>query len=231
MSATTRPAPAATANRRASHEERAEQTRRVILLAACETIAEVGFEKVRMRMVAERAGVSSALLHYHFENREKLFLEALTFSYEHAGVEGYAAEPPDELPQTWRLARVIDACLPIDTELRRDFLLWQELHLRAVRDADSLGVARDLYGNLRDWIAGVVRDGQAAGEFGPCDVGRLADLVIALTNGYGTRILIGSSATDVADARDQIWSLVTPLLGVTAPFPHATHTGSPRHHG
>jgi AcrR family transcriptional regulator len=215
---------APTAGRRGSNEERAEQTRRAILLAACDTIAEVGFEKVRMRMVAERAGVSSALLHYHFETREKLFLEALAFSYEHAGVEGYAAEPPNELPHTWRLGRVVDACLPIDTELRRDFLLWQELHLRAVRDADSLGVARDLYGNLRDWIAGVVRDGQAAGEFGACDVGRLADLVIALTNGFGTRILLGSSPSDVADARDQIWSVVAPQLGLTTPFP----LGAPR---
>ncbi|MEY9874224.1 AcrR family transcriptional regulator [Streptacidiphilus sp. MAP12-33] len=209
--------------------DRAEQTRRAILLAACDTIAEVGFEKVRMRMVAERAGVSSALLHYHFSTREKLFLEALAFSYEHAGVEGYAAEPPDERPHTWRLARVVDACLPIDTELRRDFLLWQELHLRAVRDADSLGVARDLYANLRDWIAGVVRDGQAAGEFGPCDVGRLADLVIALTNGFGTRILLGSSAMDLADARDQIWSVLAPQLGVTTPFPQdATRTATPQ---
>ncbi|MBF9069410.1 TetR/AcrR family transcriptional regulator [Streptacidiphilus fuscans] len=202
-------------------EERAEQTRRVILLAACDTIAEVGFEKVRMRMVAERAGVSSGLLHYHFATREKLFLEALAFSYEHAGVEGYGARPPEAQPNTWRLGRVIDACLPIDAELRRDFLLWQELHLRAVRDADSLTVARDLYANLRDWIAGVVRDGQATGEFTACDVGRLADLVIALTNGFGTRILLGSSALDVADARDQIWSLIAPQLGITTPFPAA----------
>ncbi|MEZ0089241.1 TetR/AcrR family transcriptional regulator [Streptacidiphilus sp. EB129] len=202
-------------------EERAEQTRRAILVAACETIAETGFEKVRMRMVAERAGVSTALLHYHFENRERLFLEALTYSYEHAGADGYAAEPPEHHPHSWRLARVIDACLPIDAELRRDFLLWQELHLRAVRDADSLKVAQDLYDNLREWVAGVIRDGQAAEEFGPCDVGRLADLVIALTDGYGTRILMGSAAMAPADARDQIWSAVAPQLGVHTPFPSA----------
>jgi len=99
-----------------SAEERTEQTRRTILLAACETIAETGFEKVRMRMVAERAGVSTALLHYHFENREKLFLEALKFSYEHAGADGYAAEAPEHCPHSWRLARVIDA----SNELRPD---------------------------------------------------------------------------------------------------------------
>jgi betaine-aldehyde dehydrogenase len=30
-----------------------------------------------------------------------------------------------------------------------------------VRDKDTLDVAQDLYANLRDWIAAIVRDGQA----------------------------------------------------------------------
>lgn len=207
-----------------SAQDRTEQTRRAILTAACETIAEVGFEKVRMRMVADRAEVSTALLHYHFETREKLFLEALTFSYESAGRAGYDARPPADAPHTWRLARVIDACLPIDDELRRDFLLWQELHLRAARDADSLAVAEDLYGNVTEWVAGVLRDGESAGEFTRCDTGHLADLVIALTDGYGARVLMGSASMTADDARRQIWSVIAPMIGVTAAFPAARHS-------
>lgn len=202
-----------------SAEARTEQTRAAILRAACEVIAETGFEKVRMRMVAERAGVSTAALHYHFDTREKLFLEALRYSYDNTGSENTASAPPSEAPHSWLLARAIDDCLPGDTELRRDFLLWQELHLRAVRDPDSRAVARDLYANLRDWIAGIVRDGQGAGEFGACDVGRLADLIIALTDGYGARILLGASALTLDDARDQIWAVVAPQLGVHTPIP------------
>ena len=92
--------------------QRTEAARRKILTAACEVIAEVGFEGVRMRMVASRAGVSGALLHYHFANRQTLFLAALRFSFEHAGAAGYRAEPPAEAAATWTLARIIDACLP-----------------------------------------------------------------------------------------------------------------------
>ena len=202
-------------------EARTEQTRQVILAAACEVIAEIGFEKVRMRMVAERAGVSTALLHYHFSTRENLFLEALRFSYGIAGMSGYLAEAPQQAPHSWRLARVVDACLPIDDELRRDFLLWQELHLRAVRDPDSLRVAQDLYADLKDWVAGVVRDGVAAGEFAPCDAGRVADLVISLTNGYGIRVLIGGPAMSLGEARDQVWTVLATQLGLPAPFPLA----------
>ncbi|MEU8033404.1 TetR/AcrR family transcriptional regulator [Streptomyces sp. NPDC049099] len=44
-------------------------------ISACEAIAETGFEKIRMRMVAERAGVSTALLHYHFD--KELWIRAL----------------------------------------------------------------------------------------------------------------------------------------------------------
>ena len=58
----------------------AAETREAILAAACEVIAEIGFEKIRMRMVAERAGVSTAALHYHFDTRENLFAEALRYS-------------------------------------------------------------------------------------------------------------------------------------------------------
>ena len=38
----------------------AAETRAAILDAACETIAEIGFEKIRMRMVAERAGAPAS---------------------------------------------------------------------------------------------------------------------------------------------------------------------------
>ncbi|WP_229894053.1 TetR/AcrR family transcriptional regulator [Streptomyces glebosus] len=77
-----------------THVAKAEgtlETRERILSAACEVIAEVGFEKIRMRMVAEHAGVSTALLHYHFENRERLFAEAMTHdeTAQHLAVDLY----------------------------------------------------------------------------------------------------------------------------------------------
>src|SRR5262245_52356513 len=50
---------------RRTRAEIAAQTREAILQASCEVIAETGFENIRMRMVADRAGVSTAALHYH----------------------------------------------------------------------------------------------------------------------------------------------------------------------
>jgi len=205
-------------------DARTEQTRHRIIEAAGQTIAEVGLERVRMRMVAERAEVSTALLHYHFATREKLFLEALKYSFEHAGEADLQAEPPAnsphrEHPHTWMLARVVDACLPSTPELRRDFLLWQEMWLRAARDLDSRLVAVDLYRQLREWVQGVIRDGVAAGEFARCDVARVADLILATTDGFGTRLVLDDPIMSLAAARQAIWSIVSPELGITTPFP------------
>jgi AcrR family transcriptional regulator len=200
-------------------EERAEATRRKILNAACEVIAEMGFEGVRMRIVATRAEVSSALLHYHFENREKLFLAALRFSFENAGSAAYDQEAQGDRPCTWRLARIIDGCLPIDPELRRDFLLWQELWLRGSRDADSKTLAVDLYGELREWAGAAIRDGINAGEFIACDVQSVTDLLLALADGYGIRLVLEDPVLTLDRARAQIWAAISRELGITAPFP------------
>ncbi|MEV6598760.1 TetR/AcrR family transcriptional regulator [Actinoplanes sp. NPDC051346] len=200
-------------------DARTEQTRRRIVQAACDAIAEVGFEGVRMRLIAERAGVSTALLHYHFDNREKLFLAAMAYSFEHAGAEDYQAAPPTEQPNTWMLARIIDACLPRTPELRRDFLLWQELWLRAARDVDSRLLAVDLYRQMRDWAAGVIQAGIANGEFTDCTVSRVADLLLVLTDGYGIRLLLDDPQLTLDDARAAVWLALSADLGLTGAFP------------
>ena len=204
---------------------RTEATRQAILQAACEVIAEAGLESVRMRMIADRAAVSTALLHYHFANRETLFLAALKYSYANAGAQDYGDEPPTRHPHAWQLAKAVELCLPVTTELRRDFLLWQELSLRASRDADSAAAAAELYTDLADWIAEIVRAGIAAGEFRPVTTApeaaavQAAHLVIALTQGYGSALLLDGAVLDQEAARDAIWTTLSLSLGLPAERP------------
>ena len=107
-------------------------------------IAETGFENIRMRMVAERAGVSTAALHYHFDTRENLFAEALHYSFGHTGADVYEARGT-ATRATARLARIISASLPLTPSLRREWAMWQELWCRAGRDPESRTLAIDLY--------------------------------------------------------------------------------------
>lgn len=205
--------------------ERTDASRRRILSAACEVIAEMGFEGVRMRNVAQRAGVSSALLHYHFDNREKLFLAALRFSFENAGAAEFRAATSPEAPATWVLARIIDTCLPVTAELRRDYLLWQELWLRATRDTESKALAAELYDELREWVGAAIRDGINRGEFSATDVPAVVDLLLALVDGYGFRLVLGDRLLTLDRVRTHIWTTIGRELGITRPFP--THSAHP----
>ena len=56
-----------------------------ILAAAVGQIAREGIDGVRIARIAMEAGVSTSLVHYHFETREALLAEALEYSYAHAG--------------------------------------------------------------------------------------------------------------------------------------------------
>ena len=57
-------------------------SRERILDAAIERIASDGIDDVRIARIAMDAGVSTALVHYHFATREALLAEALEHSFE-----------------------------------------------------------------------------------------------------------------------------------------------------
>ena len=80
------------------------------------------------------AGVSTSLVHYHFDTRDALLEEALEYSYELAGDIRLGPEGDvDEFGSVRRLAAMIDQFLPYPGLLERDWILYVELWLRAVR--------------------------------------------------------------------------------------------------
>ncbi|HET6353929.1 TetR/AcrR family transcriptional regulator [Streptomyces sp.] len=197
--------------------ERTRETRERILAAACEVIAEVGFEKIRMWMVAKRAEVSTALLHYHFETREKLFTEAMTYSFAQTGTE--LERDAGSVPASVILARILNSLLPTDPELRQDWRLWQELWVRALRDEAAQHLAIDLYGQLHTWVGEAIQRGIDSGEFTPCDVDATTTLLLALCDGFGIRLMLADSRVSVRTAQNAIWGTVAGTLGVPAEFP------------
>ena len=55
----------------------AGDARQQILQATMQCFRAYGYEKSSMKLISARAGVSQALLHYHFETKEKLFQAAI----------------------------------------------------------------------------------------------------------------------------------------------------------
>lgn len=200
-----------------STKVRTADTRERILTAACEAIAEIGFEKIRMRMVAERAGVSTALLHYHFDTREKLFTEAMTHSFANTATD--VERDAGTASAAVILARILRNLLPTDAELHQDWRLWQELWVRALRDEATRAYAVDLYAQLHTWVADAVRRGIASGEFEATDVDELCTLVLSLSDGYGIRLMLRDPAVTLDSALASIWRHVAAALGLPATVP------------
>ncbi|MFE9388856.1 TetR/AcrR family transcriptional regulator [Streptomyces sp. NPDC006784] len=200
-----------------SSAERTRASRERILSAACEVIADVGFEKIRMRMVAEHAGVSTALLHYHFENREKLFAEAMTHSFAHTSTE--LERDADTVPAAVILARILHSLLPTDPVLRQDWRLWQELWVRALRDETTQRLAVDLYDQLHDWVVQALRRGVDSGEFADCDVDATSTTLLALCDGFGIRLMLGDPRVTVASAQTAMWATAARELKIAPQFP------------
>src|SRR5581483_5603253 len=173
-----------------------------ILAAAVRRIASEGIDDVRIARIAMDAGVSTSLVHYHFETREALLAEALEYSYMRAGDVRISDGELPAASHAQRLASMIDQCLPTTASLQDDWVLWVELWLRAVRHPDLRPVAERLYGRLHKWFADEIGAGLQGGEFGPCDADAVADRTLALIDGFGVRTLIGDRRIPLGHARN-----------------------------
>jgi AcrR family transcriptional regulator len=190
-----------------------------ILAAAVERIASDGIDDVRIARIAMDSGVSTSLVHYHFETREALLEEALGYSFELAGDVRIGEGEGDAPDHTHRLAAMVDQCLPYPGMLERDFILWVELWLRASRHPELRPTASRLYARMHEWFRDAIVDGVESGEFRSADPDRLAGRLLALLDGFGIRVLVGD--LQIERARVETWALLAAELGLDPePPPH-----------
>jgi AcrR family transcriptional regulator len=173
-------------------------SRERILDAAINRIAADGIDGVRIARIAMDAGVSTALIHYHFETREALLAEALEHSFDRAG------DTRTEGPQ--RLRDMIEQCLPLPGEQAQDWVLWVELWLRAVRHPELRPTAAELYARMHEWFREAIEE-----EIPTADADAAADRVLALIDGYGIRALLGDPAMPLERAREEVWAALAPV--------------------
>jgi AcrR family transcriptional regulator len=185
-------------------------SREKILDAAVERIARDGIDGVRIARIAMDAGVSTALVHYHFATREALLAEALEHSFELAG--DTRTVDTGEGPAVQRLREMIDQCLPLPGVQERDWVLWVELWLRAVRHPELRPTAAKLYARMHDWFVEAIE----SGDFAPCDADRVADRTLALLDGLGLRALLGDPEVTIERAREEVWDALARELGVAS---------------
>ena len=192
----------------------AADARERILDAACDVIAAHGIEDVRIARIATVAGVSPALVHYHFATREALLGEALEHSFELLGDVRTTRADAEGWTAAQRLGWMIDQSLPFPGLGDREWRLWLELWSRAARQEELRAVAARLYERYDSWIAEAVEDGIESGEFSAADPTAVTQRLIAAIDGHGLRVLVDDPAMSPERARALIVGALAAELGV-----------------
>jgi AcrR family transcriptional regulator len=173
-----------------------------------------------MASIARTAGVSAGLLHYHFDTKELLFGEVLTYSHAISAELNQRAMADAGDGPAERLSSFLDRCLPSDEQRAHEWLLWQELALLCIRDPHLAKVGADLYEDLYVTVTDIVREGLAAGVFATTlDPRLLAETAIAITDGLGARVLAKDPHLGIEEARTTIATTVGILVGHDGPLP------------
>jgi AcrR family transcriptional regulator len=204
--------------RDAGHEAlgTADQRRVQMLQAALEVISERGYAETRIADVAERAGVSPALVIYYFKTKDQLLTEAIRY-YDDTWYEVSQSRMATLATAAARLEEFVSmACLPeADPQPDSSWQLWLDFWAQAARNDAVAGVRRKSDERWRDAIAELVREGQDAGEFREIDVDNFAIYLSALLDGLTVQMALNDPVVDGPRAFELTMRLVADQLGFT----------------
>ncbi|WP_242472019.1 TetR/AcrR family transcriptional regulator [Blastococcus sp. TML/C7B] len=170
----------------------AEDTRRRLLRAAADVFAARGYDGTRVADIARAAGLSNGALYCYFASRAELLIGAL---------RTHGRRPLEELVARFPTRSVADLLLQTGAALRRrpdpDGFLAVEALIAARHHGEVATALRDYIRERADWLASLVRDGQARGELDPAlSPQAVAHFCLALAAGT---TLIGPDLHDVGD--------------------------------
>jgi AcrR family transcriptional regulator len=169
--------------RRATVEERRSE----ILEVTCQVVIERGFGATRIADVAAKLGVSTGLIHYHFESKDQLLTEAFQWAAE-ADLARLHAEVERGRSAVERLERVIHLYAHIEAE--PGWMLWIDGWGEALRSSTLQKISQELDSQWQQVMADVVREGVAGGEFRCPDPEATAWRLTALLDGLGLQVTL-----------------------------------------
>jgi AcrR family transcriptional regulator len=176
-----------------------------LLHAAFDVVAEAGFEGLRTRSVATRAGVNIATLHYYFPSKQDLIeglaqLLSAKFITLHGPTPSASGLPAlDRLRQEFSDGRFY---LKHHPEM---LLVMQEFSLRGKRDGEVKKIFDEMYGHWRDGIEKALEQGATDGTFRDDIPAReMLPLVMSILTGMDVS---GASQLDAIERNTETWLL------------------------
>jgi TetR/AcrR family transcriptional repressor of bet genes len=156
-------------------------------------MAERGYEGASIQAIARRAGLAPGLIHYHFERKQQILLEAVRqlrelFERRFEALAARAASPRD------RLRAFIDARLGRGEGASPTAVAaWVIVGAEAVRQPEVKAVFAEVIGAQRALLEALLRD-HAGGALGAREAQHLGAIVLAAIEGA---FQLSVSAVDV----------------------------------
>jgi len=190
----------------------ADVRRGEILVATLELISERGIDALRGADVADRLGVSPALVFYHFENLENLIVSAFRFATERdlVKLEQILAEKGPSTGQ--RLRGALSEYGP--TGSAQSWRLWIEGWSAGLRNPVLRGVIATLDERWRGVITELIAEGVATGEFRTPDPRGAAWRISALIDGLAVQRVAFDDAVSPSDAEAWLNTALHAELGL-----------------
>jgi AcrR family transcriptional regulator len=192
-----------------------EESRRTQMLAAAlDVIVERGFPDTRIADVAERAGVSPALVIYYFKTKDRLLADAMRHS-EDVWYAEMLRRTEAISSAAGRLQEVVAmTCLPGgDARFQESWAVWLDLWAQALRDPDVRVVREEFDEHFRETIRQIIRDGIAGGEFREVDPDDFAVAYSAMLDGLAIQIALVDPVVDPERSFDLAMRVAAGELG------------------
>jgi AcrR family transcriptional regulator len=192
----------------------ADHRREQMLQAALEVISARGYADTRIADVAERAGVSPALVIYYFKTKDQLLTEAIRH-YEDSWYRVGQARMAELDSAAAQIAEFVAmSCLAdADPEPETSWLLWLDFWAQAARNVEVAGVRQKADERWRKVIADLIRDGQESGEFRTeVDADGFAICLSSLLDGLTIQIALDDPVVDSVHAYELAMRLVADQL-------------------
>ncbi|GHO65272.1 transcriptional regulator [Ktedonobacter sp. SOSP1-52] len=182
-----------------------------ILRAARSCIVELGYERVTMRDVAETAGVSTGTIVHYFGDKDTMLEAALLEKVQDTGIAFRAALTGAQ--SAWeRLERLVMASLPESEEVRDEWRLWLIFWGEVTRNARLRAVSEKQHRRWTRFLARIIAEGSASGEFAAVDAAIVATQLAALIDGLAIQATLQNPALSPAQMRQVCLSALQRLL-------------------
>jgi AcrR family transcriptional regulator len=164
-----------------------EQRRTEILETTYQVVVERGFAATRVSDVASRLGVSTGLIHYHFDSKELLLAEALRYA-----AEQDIARLEQELDQAPTALAKLDTMFTFDMPEvgEPSWMLWIDGWGEALRNPTMRRISQRLDLAWKDRLVAIIELGVDDGEFTCPDPQATAWRLSALLDGLGVQFTV-----------------------------------------